>query len=419
MDLIIFLIFLARAILDLIFERLPLGAGGTNMTAGALLNLLILALSGTLIVARFRSSLPIKIWLPYLAVATLSTLTSGDFGSSFRTLLVLFTYAGLFAIPFYMRASRRDSLWLLNAIVYSSILPAAYGVLEFFFFKDPNERLRSTFAHANVFACYLTLVIGVICFLLGSTSVRVAPWMRKVLMLYLLPLIALLILTESRVGWAGALLALATYAFMLDRRYLLLLAFVPFLIFVPQVSDRLSDLDRGAQVTADPGTEGINSYAWRMLMWESAWDDLDGSRVLGKGLASFGPNSLRFFPLVSDKTQYTYKGVGAHSVYVQTVYELGFVGLFCYVAIYIGLVVRACRYMRYDKKGAIMMIAIVGAYMLQNYSDNILDYGSVNLYFWGTIGTILAKWSRQASLNQREANTVDRQMRTVGPITER
>jgi O-antigen ligase len=397
MDLLVFLIFVTRSSMDLVFEALPIRVGGMNMTAGALLNLLILVIMAVLIVARFRASFPLKIWIPYLTIATFSVLWSEDRGASLRMLVVLFTYAAMFAAPFYLLARHRDNLWLLKASVYSSIIPVVYGFLEFCFFQDQSGRIKSTFYHPNMFGCYLNIIIGLICFLLATRTADLGRRARKILMLYLLPLIALVILTQARVAWAGSLFILVCFAFMVDRRYLLFLFLLPLVLFVPEVSNRLDDLNHGTQVTADVGEEGINSYAWRLLMWQSAWEDGANSRLLGKGLNSFGQNALRFFPLANDKSAYTDKGLGAHSVYVQTVYELGMVGLFCYLSMFVSLIVTTLRNLRIDKKGAIVTLAVIGAYLLQNYSDNMLDYGSVNLYFWGLVGTVFAKWSLQAS----------------------
>jgi O-antigen ligase len=113
---------------------------------------------------------------------------------------------------------------------------------------------------------------------------------------------------------------------------------------------------------------------------------------------------------------YGSKGVGAHSVYIQTYYEMGIVGLLCYVWVYVGLMLAALRNFRRDSKGVIMIGAIILTYMVQNYSDNILDYGSLNLYFWGIMGTVLAKWNRQAALSRRTGIVEDRIQ--ARPLTE-
>jgi O-antigen ligase len=410
-DYILFCIFVLRASADALFGELPIGVGGMRLTAGALLNLVILVVAGTMILARYRPSIPSKVWIPYLAVATLSVTWAQDRTGALRALLVLLTYASLFALPFYVRSSHRDNLWLLRAIVYSSLIPAIYGFAEFFFFRDDSGRIKSTFLHPNVFGCYLNIVVGTVCYLVSAQTVQASPWVKRFLIVYLVPLVALVVMTQARVAWAGTVLVLGGYATLVDRRFLFALVFFPLLIYVPTVSDRILDLERGTAVTADPGEEGINSYAWRELMWESALKDAADAPILGRGLASFGQNAVRFFPLARDASTYGDLGLRPHSVYIQTIYELGAVGFLCYFSMYIGLIWVSFRNLPHDRKGGVIVIIIIGAYMLQSYSDNILDYGSLNMYFWGALGTIFAKWRRQESLMRRTWNIAHRRVR--------
>jgi O-antigen ligase len=202
-------------------------------------------------------------------------------------------------------------------------------------------------------------------------------------------------MTQTRAAWVGTFLILATYAVFINRRCLIVFPLLPLLIFVPAVSHRLADLDRGTEYTGAmmSKADAINSFAWRKLMWESALKDAADTPFLGKGLASFAPNSLKFFPVADAKTYE--KGIGAHSAYVQAFYETGAVGFISYFMICIALFFRILRYFKYDPRGSIMLGSTVLAYMVANFSDNMFDYGSPNLYFWGFVGIIFAKWSQQ------------------------
>ena len=45
-----------------------------------------------------------------------------------------------------------------------------------------------------------------------------------------------------------------------------------------------------------------------------------------------------------------------------------------------------------------MLASSILAYMIVNFSDNILDYGPLNWYFWGFVGIVFAnKWAEQRS----------------------
>ncbi|MBU6461134.1 MAG: O-antigen ligase family protein [Bradyrhizobium sp.] len=412
-EFITYFVFLTRSVVDGIFSSIEFQAGGMLLTAGAILNLVVLGLAAALFFQRRGSIFPIKVWLPYLAIATLSVTWSSDKGAAVRMLLVLFTYAAMFAIPFFLRVDYRRNAWLIKASIYSSVIPALYSVLEYFYFLEDDGRIKSTFMHPNVLAFYLMVIVGIIYFLLSSSTVHIRPFFRKMLVLYSGLLVGLIILTETRSAWFAVLLILGAFAFFVDRRYLLALVLLPALLLVPAVSNRISDLGQGTEYTGQMRSEddAVNSFAWRELMWESAMDDVAGSRILGKGLASFGLNSIVFFPLADrEPDDYGAHGLGAHSAYVQALYETGILGFVCYIGMYFSLIKRALRQYRRDPRGTVMMVSIILAYMTVNFSDNIFDYGGLNWYFWGFFGTVFAKFDRdtiEIAARSRLARQVD------------
>ncbi len=406
MDFLTFLVFLVRSSTDRVFDAVRIHVAGMEMTPGALVNLAVLGLAALMILTRAGSVLtrpgsafPFRVWAPFLFVAAVSLAWSPDKAGGIRALLVLLTYASFFALPFFVRMPFRRTAQLLKAIVYSSIIPVAVGLLELALFRDPGGRIQSTFVHPNGFAFYLMVMLGLICFLLSSSTVRFTPTIRRLMLPYSGILLVLLVMTQTRAAWAGTFLIGATYAIFIRRRYLVVLLLLPLLVFVPAVGDRLADLDRGTAYTGamESRADTLNSYAWRTLLWESAIKDASDTPMLGKGLASFAPNSLKFFPIADTRKTYYRGGIGAHSAYVQTFYETGAVGLICYLLIYIGVLVRILRHFHTDPRGSVMLASVILAFMTVNFSDNILDYGSINMYFWGFVAVVLAKWSVQRS----------------------
>lgn len=394
MDLLVSIVFLLRSSADTVFAALTIEAAGVNLTAGALLNVLILGVAGLMFISRPRPPVLSSVWLPFVCFAGLSIVWAPQKGDAVRQLLVLLTYMAMFAIPLMVRETTRMNATLLKAIIYSSIVPCVVGFLQFAFFLDTTGRVKSLFLHANVFGFYLTVIAGLILFLLSSTTVEFKPAIRKYMFVYLMVVGAALALTQSRAAWIGMFVILVVQAIFINRRLLFVLLLLPLLLFVPQVADRLADLGQGTEYRGEFKSQGdsVNSFTWRKVMWQSAVDDLGGAFLHGKGLASFGPNSLLFFPIVDLQHQYSAKGVGAHNVYVQTLYETGLIGLLCYLSIFVRLLARTWRYLRLDRKGALTSMSIVSAYALESFSDNMFDYGSLNLYFWGTLGIIFSYW---------------------------
>ncbi|HEX5472876.1 MAG TPA: O-antigen ligase family protein [Lacipirellulaceae bacterium] len=401
MEILTFIVFLLKSSTDRVFGLLQIHVAGMEMTAGAILNLGVLGLAALLTLRRAGSgSFPFRVWTPFILAAGASVGWSSDKSEGVRLFLALLTYVSFFAMPFLVRPVFRYSAHLLKGIIYSSIVPAAIGILELIFFRDPSGRVQSTFSHPNSFAFYLMIVLGVIFFLQSSSAVQFTPFMRKLMVPYSGLLLGLLIMTQTRAAWAGTLIILATYAIFVNRRYLLALPLLPLLLFIPAVGDRLADLQHGAEYTGAMGSRAdeLNSFAWRELMWKSALADVADTPVFGKGLASFAPNSLKFFPLAANTQKTFYRGGwGAHNTYVQAFYETGAVGLFCYLMIFIGLFSRVLRYLKADPRGAMMVASTILAYMAANFSDNIFYYGSLNWYFWGFLGIVFAKWAQRQS----------------------
>jgi len=396
MDFITHILYLARASLDL-----PLGsvAIGSSLTGGALLNVAFLGLSGVLVVTRRGSLFPFLVWLPFLTVAGLSVAWAPDKSSAIRLFVLLVTYAGFFAIPFLLNGNSRRNVSLLKPIIYSSVVPACYAVAEYVLFPEADGRLKSTFGHPNIFAFYLTIIIGVIFFLMRSTVAQFTPLFKKIMFLYLGFLFGLVLLTQTRGAWIGIIIIIAAFALFVDRRFLFGIVLLPGVLLVPGVADRLSDLNKGTTYSGEmrSADDTLNSYAWRQVMWEAAMRDSEDARILGKGLASFGPNSVVFFPLANQERNYTSKGVGAHSVFVQTLYETGVVGVACFAFMFLALIVRAWQFRYLDPPGAIVIISVVVAFAAANASDNVYDYGSAHQYFWGFMGVVFAKWQQMAA----------------------
>ena len=83
------------------------------------------------------------------------------------------------------------------------------------------------------------------------------------------------------------------------------------------------------------------------------------------------------------------KGV-QYNVYLQILYEMGAIGLLAYAWLIVSIVRCLRRGRRYDANGVVMIYTLVGAYLLESYSDNMIYYLSFNWYFMFAIGTICA-----------------------------
>jgi O-antigen ligase len=280
--------------------------------------------------------------------------------------------------------------------IYSTIIPIIFTPLQLVFFVYGNsDRAASTFSHPNIFAFYLMVTISYAYFYIINRNVNGVISRRFLAIVVIFGLICL-ILTQTRSALIGtAIFMFGTTACVRPKLLPAILLAASLSFLVPQVQDRFlevlsSGVDSGLDInTAAALAEGkldggfvLDSYAWRKLMWGSAWDWIILSPVWGYGLESFSILSPQFFPLST--------GSGAaHNVYIQLLFETGFVGLILYCFIFFLIILRVWRLAATHRPQAILLFFLVLSYCVSAYSDNMLYYLSVNLYFWFLVGALL------------------------------
>ncbi len=430
---LVFGILLIRASADPVFSLLGGDSGAASMGVGALFNVLAIAIAGIfLLLSPLKAPFPvIGIWGPFLLIAFGSTLYAPDFNPAARLAFVLLTYWAFFAIPFFILRSSRDVSRLVLMVIASSIPPTLYAFVDIARgLSDFDEfRLQSTFFHANIYAFYLVLVLGLALYVRASRIVCVSPRIRTLLTLYIPLLLLFLLLTKTRSAWGGCGLMLLVYALKIDRRFLAGFLLVPVLFIVhPSLIDRLTDVTAATEIDSfsqlNENTR-LNSYVWRQTLWQSAIPPALERPLLGHGLEAFKPSTPSFFPLVGPQ------GTDGHNIYLQMGFELGLLGLLALAWLFGCVAWRLARGLRRDPPGILIVSCILVAYLLESYSDNMHFYLSFNWYFWFVMGTIYAwlwreeasaeigerAWGRARPLKARDPDGSDRRKRPYGAGT--
>jgi putative inorganic carbon (hco3(-)) transporter len=183
-------------------------------------------------------------------------------------------------------------------------------------------RVQGPFLHPNVLAKFLVIVLLA---LLGTALAHRGAH-RWVPALAAIPVVALIGATFTRIAWIAAVLGVG-YLVARTHRWLL-----PFLVggvlgvsAIPAVSDRLGNMWEAAPVAGVPG----NSLAWRLDYWGQLLPLWRHSPLNGVG--------LEVIPTLNGQ------GLEAHSVWVQSLVEMGLVGLGGLLAVTVGFVITARR----------------------------------------------------------------------------
>jgi len=247
-----------RPLCDPFFAEGRFEIAGQAITYGALINVaVIFALLFNF--SQVWQSVPAKlrtIWLPFLVLAFAAVIYSPIPVEAFRTYLTYFSFFVMFVFGFAVVRTERDFLYFLKLTILSSVIPVIYGLFQLAASYDLYEgRIQSTFAHPNIFAFFIVMVIGIILFLQSTTRLKVSGRYRLLVLVYLLPLLVLLIFTKTRSAWVGCAIQFLVYGIVYDRKALVAILLAPFaLLAIPEVSDRLGDLSSGNDYIGGSGS---------------------------------------------------------------------------------------------------------------------------------------------------------------------
>lgn len=378
-------LFVLRASLD----ALKLGSFGntTNALDPSVIVGLAFLLSGSIwLFAQWRAGpwhQPSRttMWFGALAVAgVLSAVGSGNPVQSAQVGLKICAGALMFAVleqAYRQRPARIRHV--LAAGAASLVVPALVALSQ----AQRNEveqyldvsRIRGTFVHANPFATYLVIV--------AVLAVAVRPhlrgWSRFAATAVMATAGTLTLFTYARGAWVALILGLVVIGLKQDRRLLigLVTALIVIVVAVPSVTARLSDLsEERVEGRGDP-----NSLAWRFSYWGRLLPEVAESPVTGIGLEQVLANSE--------------EGLQPHNVFVQTVVEVGLLGLVCLLGLCASMAGELRRAIRRAPPGLHRGVAVGAAaaalgILAQLLSENLLTQAAIHWYFAAPVAFAVA-----------------------------
>lgn len=379
------MIIVVRSAGDNLLELTRFSLGGYQIGVGGLINASVIVIALMLALENPKTT-PKYItisWVVFLILTFIGLILSPAKGDALRSWLALVSYFAIFSSAVHFIQTEKDLRLCIKLILLSSLVPALYSFADVALHHGVGGpegfRLKSTFAHPNVFAFYLVLIIPLLFYFIKSMAPSNNDLPKFALFGYLILLAGLLLLTKTRSAWAVCLLTFLLYGAFFERRYLAYLFVMGVIaLCIPAVRERFTDLATGNQVV----TYGrLNSFAWRLYIWKSALHWMKPvSYILGNGLQSFREFSKVFFPSAGQAEW------GAHSVYVQLVFEIGAVGVAAFLTLFGSVLAELKKIIRFDRLLAFFMVMVVVNFLISSLSDNMLDYLSFNWYFWFTIG---------------------------------
>lgn len=261
-----------------------------------------------------------------LAWCTLSIGWAEDAASTRTAILRLALDFALFFIFYTALTRRRYFTWAFWAFIAGSLTSALYGLTQTQGF-DVEGRLSGAGTNANDLAAVLVASLVL--------AVALAAWYKRPSILRLTAIAAaggcalLTFLTLSRAGLLslGVVLVLALLVASRQRGKVLLVALVAVVAMVGYFGFLAPESARERVTSVGSGTG-------RTDVWKLGGRIVEANPILGVGLANFDTTSRRYLdePGRID-TQSEGEALVAHNIYLETLAELGVVGLALFLGV--------------------------------------------------------------------------------------
>jgi putative inorganic carbon (hco3(-)) transporter len=420
---------IAAALLSLVYGLAPFVS---NTLTGLLLAAcvgfwLLLTLSDEATLGNQPSVTPIHLLvLLYWAVAAVATALSPVKKVALNDLATLTLYLLLFALCARVLRSPRLRSWMIVLYLHVSLIVSIYGMRQWFFGAPPlatwvdqesafskTTRVYSYLGNPNLLAGYL---LPAVVFSLVAVFAW-QGWIKKALALTMFFVnTACLILTFSRGGWIGLVVAFLTVMALLVYWWtiemppfwrtwslpiilggligLLLLA----VIFVEPVRLRV------VSIFADRKDSSNN---FRRNVWDAVFEMIRDRPIIGIGPGHGSFNKI--YPLYQHPR---YTALSAYSILLEVTVETGFVGLACFLWLLIVtfntafLQMQRLRKLRSaDGYWLIGAIATMAGMLAHGTVDTVFYRPEVNSVWWLVVGLIASYYTYTPQDQSQEVNS--------------
>lgn len=417
---------IAAALLSLIYALAPFAS---STLVGFLLVAcvgfwLLLTLSDEVTPANVSSVTPIHLLvLLYWGIALIATALSPVKKAAVNDLGTLTLYLLLFALCARVLRSPRLRSWIIVLYLHVSLIVSVYGLRQWFFgatalatWVDPESPLSKTtrvysyLGNPNLLAGYL--LPAVIFSLVAIFAWQ--SWLKKALALTMLIVnTACLILTFSRGGWIG--LVVAVLAVMALLVYWKSVEMPPFwrTWSLPIILGGLIGVLLLAVIFVEPVRLRVlsifldrkdSSNNFRRNVWDAVFEMIRDRPIFG-----IGPGHGSFNKVYPFYQRPRYTALSAYSILFEVTVETGFVGLACFLWLIIVtfntalLQVRRLRQLRSGEGfWLIGAIAILLGMLAHGTVDTVWYRPEVNTLWWLIVALIASYWK---PLAQNQTNS--------------
>ncbi|MDD5527473.1 MAG: O-antigen ligase family protein [Patescibacteria group bacterium] len=384
----LFLLLLLRPCLDYFTDQSFSLAGLTVNFAGIFAVLAIIFCLFVVMknIGRFKRLPLASAWIFFLVALAASLITSVDVGLGITELLRLLSTMLIFFASFILIESNRDLADLIKVIIVSALIPSLVAVYQYFTktgltvpFEGVYNRVFGTFAHPNLLAFYLLLVLA-LCFVIFLVSDK-----KKISVLLYASAAGLFLITlaftYTRSAWLGLLILVIMLGITRYRKFLIIaLLFLSLSYFsIEQINARVQSFANN-----DPSS----SIQWRLQLWQDSF-----GYFLQKPLLGYGVGTSNEIILQNRGPQAG--SPDAHNDYLRIALDAGLIGLFGFLFLIIALLSSLIKiYHRQNKPRlktlSFVVLMLAGGFYLIGFGDNILANTALQWALWAILGGSMA-----------------------------
>ncbi|WGV28351.1 IctB family putative bicarbonate transporter [Halotia branconii] len=360
--------------------------------------------------------------LLYWGVAVVATALSPVKKAALNDLATLTLYLLLFALCARVLRLPRLRSWIITIYLHVSLIVSIYGLRQWFFgatalatWVDPESPLSKTtrvysyLGNPNLLAGYLipAVVLSLVAIFAWQS------WIKKALALTMLTVnAACLILTFSRGGWIGLLVAILSVMALLV--YWWSVQMPPFwrtwslpimlggligvlvlaVIFVEPLRIRVFSIFADRQ-------DSSNNF--RRNVWDAVFEMIRDRPIIGIGPGHNAFNKI--YPLYQHPR---YSALSAYSIFLEVAVETGFIGLACFLWLIIVTINTAFMQLRRLRESRniegfwlIGAVAALLGMLAHGTVDTVWFRPEINSLWWLMVALIASYWM---PLNQNQSS---------------
>lgn len=335
-------------------------------------------------------------------------------------------------VALYCLRGRQDVIRLLAALFAAAAMIAIEGIAQYLFFKhtlalDSDGRVHAIFGSANTIGLFFdyTLPIGLALVIIGRRGAGnvtgfLRRWGARLLVLALLiPMLAVLYLSQSRGAWVAiSVAAVGIVLLALRDRRLLIITSLALLAICVGVAVFFHQQVIDFFVEGHVDATGISTVTKRLYLWESAWRTIRQYPIFGVGLDNwlcyYSRNTVCIIPSLHQHYWITYipgthipTGLTEepdlshpHNIFLDVWVSTGIFGLLAFLALLVLFFRLFARLLKMVRAKAIdahpdleWMVIGVGAAMIagliQGQVDNAFLAQDMAFCFWMLVAALL------------------------------